>query len=554
MRASSLSLRVLVVCLATLTSTYGARGQCDPAWEALPGGGADERVRAMLTWDDGGGEKLYVGGNFATIEGVSATCIAVRGPSGWLQVGSGLRIGAIPGAVFALQAFDDGSGEKLYAAGIFDRNGAGRPMLNIARFNGADWEPLDGDGSGPNAVVRALAAFKDSDGNPALIIGGLFTTTEGDNSGALTVNGLFRYDGALFHGMGTGVTGPSAAKGVYALTVYDEGGGDYLYIGGSFTDIDGLACNNIASWDSFGFYSLSGGLSGGVDPTVTCFIEDPSKPSLYVGGRFDSGDYAVNGAAEWRFGLFLPLGQGFSKDGEPYFASTLARFDDGRGMALFAGGYFTASGSTPVAYVARFNPLNEQWEDMGGGVDSTCRALRAFDDGSGPALWGGGHFGIAGGGTAAHIARYRPGAGPFVLIPPGFQAITAGQTLIETVATSGDGPRTFQWRRYGVDLANGGRISGATTDTLTIAPALNSDTGEFDCVITGPCRTITCDPAFAIVWCAGDFNHDFVVDDFDYFDFLNAFFGNDIGADVNGDTSVDDFDYFDFLNAFNEPC
>ncbi|MBL8764060.1 MAG: hypothetical protein JNM07_07310 [Phycisphaerae bacterium] len=54
--------------------------------------------------------------------------------------------------------------------------------------------------------------------------------------------------------------------------------------------------------------------------------------------------------------------------------------------------------------------------------------------------------------------------------------------------------------------------------------------------------------------CPADFNADGSVDDFDYFDFLNALNSVSPAADFNGDTSVDDFDYFDFLNAFNTPC
>ncbi|MBL8765350.1 MAG: hypothetical protein JNM07_13895 [Phycisphaerae bacterium] len=54
--------------------------------------------------------------------------------------------------------------------------------------------------------------------------------------------------------------------------------------------------------------------------------------------------------------------------------------------------------------------------------------------------------------------------------------------------------------------------------------------------------------------CAADFNGDTSVDDFDYFDFLNAFFADSMAADFNGDTGVDDFDYFDFLNAFFGGC
>ncbi|MBL8764952.1 MAG: hypothetical protein JNM07_11845 [Phycisphaerae bacterium] len=54
--------------------------------------------------------------------------------------------------------------------------------------------------------------------------------------------------------------------------------------------------------------------------------------------------------------------------------------------------------------------------------------------------------------------------------------------------------------------------------------------------------------------CPSDFNGDTTVDDFDYFDFLNAFNTGGPGADFNGDTAVDDFDYFEFLNAFEAGC
>ncbi|MBL8764197.1 MAG: PQQ-binding-like beta-propeller repeat protein [Phycisphaerae bacterium] len=60
--------------------------------------------------------------------------------------------------------------------------------------------------------------------------------------------------------------------------------------------------------------------------------------------------------------------------------------------------------------------------------------------------------------------------------------------------------------------------------------------------------------AYRTVRCPGDFNADGAVDDFDYFDFLNAFGLNAPEADFNRDGSVDDFDFFDFVNAFFAPC
>ncbi|MBL8765059.1 MAG: alpha/beta fold hydrolase [Phycisphaerae bacterium] len=48
--------------------------------------------------------------------------------------------------------------------------------------------------------------------------------------------------------------------------------------------------------------------------------------------------------------------------------------------------------------------------------------------------------------------------------------------------------------------------------------------------------------------CPADFNNDGSVDDFDLFDFLNAFYAGDPAADYNADLFIDDFDFFDILN------
>ncbi|MBL8764453.1 MAG: hypothetical protein JNM07_09315 [Phycisphaerae bacterium] len=56
------------------------------------------------------------------------------------------------------------------------------------------------------------------------------------------------------------------------------------------------------------------------------------------------------------------------------------------------------------------------------------------------------------------------------------------------------------------------------------------------------------------VYCPADFNQDGAVDDYDFFDFLNAFLGGDAAGDFNADGATDDFDYFDFANLFFGGC
>lgn len=53
---------------------------------------------------------------------------------------------------------------------------------------------------------------------------------------------------------------------------------------------------------------------------------------------------------------------------------------------------------------------------------------------------------------------------------------------------TGAGPLTYQWRRGGEYLSEGGGMSGTTTDTLTIASVGKSDGGKYTCVVTNVAR------------------------------------------------------------------
>ncbi|MBL8765349.1 MAG: hypothetical protein JNM07_13890 [Phycisphaerae bacterium] len=114
--------------------------------------------------------------------------------------------------------------------------------------------------------------------------------------------------------------------------------------------------------------------------------------------------------------------------------------------------------------------------------------------------------------------------------------------------------------RTGLGPVNFGRVSGpgpATPDfsaagsPMTFGYYTSNGTGYDGCFGTS---SVADNLALTITPCAADVNCDGSIDDFDYFDFLNAFFADSMAADFNGDTSVDDFDYFDFLNAFFGGC
>jgi hypothetical protein len=67
----------------------------------------------------------------------------------------------------------------------------------------------------------------------------------------------------------------------------------------------------------------------------------------------------------------------------------------------------------------------------------------------------------------------------------------AGTPLRMSAEASGYGPLSYQWRRGGMPLTDGGSISGSTTARLTIDPVTAGDSGEYDVVVTDFCTTAT---------------------------------------------------------------
>lgn len=91
--------------------------------------------------------------------------------------------------------------------------------------------------------------------------------------------------------------------------------------------------------------------------------------------------------------------------------------------------------------------------------------------------------------TSAISAIAAPGCpgltSPAIIIPPATQSACIGDSVSFIVSATGTG-LSYQWRRGSVNLIDGGNISGATTDTLTINPVGASDAGNnYNVIIYG---------------------------------------------------------------------
>ncbi|MCC5838797.1 MAG: PKD domain-containing protein [Opitutales bacterium] len=84
---------------------------------------------------------------------------------------------------------------------------------------------------------------------------------------------------------------------------------------------------------------------------------------------------------------------------------------------------------------------------------------------------------------------------PQITSQPQGGTVNEGGELVLSVEVSGSAPFTFQWRRGGVPLANGGGVSGADTHTLRISGFGLPHEGVYDVVVTNAGGSVESAPA-----------------------------------------------------------
>ena len=82
---------------------------------------------------------------------------------------------------------------------------------------------------------------------------------------------------------------------------------------------------------------------------------------------------------------------------------------------------------------------------------------------------------------------------PVITGYPRNQTVCAGAPVTFTITATGSAPLSYQWRK------NTANIPGATTSSYTIAAAAASDAGDYDCVVSNPCGSVTSNIAALIV-------------------------------------------------------
>jgi uncharacterized delta-60 repeat protein len=198
-------------------------------------------------------DQILVGGVFTNINGTVLNRIARLNNDG--SVDSSFNPGAgADNTVYGLAETFVGGARKIYAVGAFNTmNGVARP--NLARLNNDGTVDLAfNPGTGPNGTVYAVAAYPtNSVFAGKLLIGGSFTNVNG-----LAVRGIARLnvDGSTDTNFDLNL---NAAGTVRTVAIQDD---DAIVFGGDFTNVNAVARGHLARLNS------DGSLDGAFAPTV----------------------------------------------------------------------------------------------------------------------------------------------------------------------------------------------------------------------------------------------------------------------------------------------
>src|SRR5205814_9968440 len=134
---------------AVLAAARAACRQGPPEWATASGkpGIGGGYAAPVGGWNDGSGERLYVGGSFTTAGGSGANAYLARWDrttGTWSRVGSGISGGFTNAFMTALLPFNPGTGERLGVGGVFDTAGGTANTASLAMWNGTTGE-AEGD-------------------------------------------------------------------------------------------------------------------------------------------------------------------------------------------------------------------------------------------------------------------------------------------------------------------------------------------------------------------------------------------------------------------------
>ena len=404
---------------------------------------------------------------------VATTARAADGTVMWTNIFNG----AANNADVAQALTVDGSG-NVYVTGIsvgigssydyatIKYSGAGVPLWTNV-FNGA-----------ANKDDRASALAVDGSGN--LIVTG----------SSMAANGFYDYATIKYSGAGLPLWTNlfnSIGNNYYSqpplLAV--DGNGNVVVTG--FTTGSGSSLDYATiKYSSAGvplWTNLFNGAGNGSD-IATALAVDGSGSVFVTGGATGSGgnsDYATIKYSSAGVPLWTNVFNG-AGNGSDY---TKALAVDGIGN-VFVTGYSLSGSSYDYATIKYSSAGVPLWTNLFNGAANKSDVANALAvDGSGNVFVTGGSSssGIYSGNDFATI-KYSGSVPPSITTQPTNQAVMVTSNAAFSVTATGDAPLAYQWFKNNGKLANGGNVSGATTNTLSLTNVSVTNPGYYQVIVT----------------------------------------------------------------------
>ena len=158
-----------------------------------------------------------------------------------------------------------------------------------------------------------------------------------------------------------------------------------------------------------------------------------------------------------------------------------------------------AAGGTATFFVETANTVTAyQWQKNGtniAGATTSALVLSNVQDSDA------GSYGVTVSNGAGPVvsATATLSVAPAIVAQPLSQTNSAGATASFTVTAAGQLPLTYRWQKGGVDLADGGNISGATTPELTLNAVSQADAGSYTVAVSNAVGGVISMPAWLVV-------------------------------------------------------
>ena len=469
-------------------------GTLDATFNPLVAGAASW-IFSLAVQPDG---RILVGGAFTSVCGQARTNLARLNPDGTLDLSFNVPVAGLSVKCLALQP--DG---KVMLGGEFT-SVLGQPRSNLARLNP--------DGTLDNAFAPSFntgaylfALALQSDGK--ILLGGGFTTLNGQ---ARTNIGRLNADGSLDTAFNPGTPGNP-----FSLVMQPDG---RILVGGGFTALGGQTRNQIGRLNADG--TLDAVFNPGANGRVFALALQADGKVL-AAGEFTS----LGGQGRSHIGRLNPDGtlDATFNPGANSDIFALAVQPDSR---ILAGGYFTnfggqarsriarVSNTAPATQTLTLGDTNITWLRGGASPEIWRATFEASTNGTdwlslGDGAYGAGNWqlnGIAAPPNATIRARgyasagYENGSAWFVedgTGPPAFSLQPASQSnVFGTTATFsalavGTPPITYQWRKDGTNLTDGGQVFGAFAPTLRLFSVSGANRGGYSVMISNSSGSVT---------------------------------------------------------------